>query len=77
MSRRVVGVVAAVCLSGSAGAESITYDSIRCTRIQVCGADAQGTLNCAEFGMKMSSFGAGEAGKTLLRIRVEGSRTES
>ena len=44
---------------------------------EVCGADAQGTLNWAEFGMKMSSFGAGDAGRTLLRIQVEGSRKES
>ena len=44
---------------------------------EVCGADAQGALNWAEFGMKMSSFGAGDAGKTLLRIQVEGSRKES
>jgi polyisoprenoid-binding protein YceI len=43
---------------------------------EVCGADAQGALNWAEFGMKMSSFGAGDAGKTLLRIQVEGSRKE-
>ena len=44
---------------------------------EVCGADAQGTLDWAEFGMKMSSFGAGDAGKTLLRIQVEGMRKES
>jgi polyisoprenoid-binding protein YceI len=43
---------------------------------EVCGADAQGTLNWAEFGMKMSSFGAGDAGKTVLRIQVEGMRKE-
>ncbi|HET6471514.1 MAG TPA: YceI family protein [Pseudomonadales bacterium] len=41
---------------------------------EVCGADAQGTLNWSEFGMKMSSYGAGDAGKTLLRIQVEGMR---
>lgn len=39
---------------------------------QVCGADAEGTLNWSEYGMKMSKYGEGEAGKVLLRIQVEG-----
>jgi polyisoprenoid-binding protein YceI len=43
---------------------------------EVCGADAQGTVNWAEFGMKQSQYGAGDAGKTLLRIQVEGARKE-
>ncbi len=38
---------------------------------EVCGADAQGELNWSQFGMKMSKFGEGDAGKLLLRIQVE------
>jgi len=39
---------------------------------QVCGADAEGTVNWSEYGMKMSKYGQGEMGKVLLRIQVEG-----
>jgi polyisoprenoid-binding protein YceI len=39
---------------------------------EVCGADAEGELNWSQYGMKMSKFGAGEAGKVRLRIQVEG-----
>jgi polyisoprenoid-binding protein YceI len=38
---------------------------------EVCGADAEGDLNWSEYGMKMSKFGQGEAGKVHLRIQVE------
>ena len=38
---------------------------------EVCGADAEGELNWSDFGMKMSRFGEGNAGKVLLRIQVE------
>jgi polyisoprenoid-binding protein YceI len=38
---------------------------------EVCGADAEGELNWSEFGMKMSRFGEGDAGRVLLRIQVE------
>jgi polyisoprenoid-binding protein YceI len=38
---------------------------------EVCGADAEGDLNWSEFGMKMSKYGEGEAGKVHLRIQVE------
>ena len=40
-------------------------------KTQVCGADAEGELNWSEFGMKMSQYGQGEAGKVHLRIQVE------
>ena len=39
---------------------------------QVCGADAEGTVNWSEYGMKMSKYGQGEMGKVTLRIQVEG-----
>ena len=38
---------------------------------EVCGADAVGEVNWSEFGMKMSEYGKGDAGKVLLRIQVE------
>lgn len=38
---------------------------------QVCGADAEGELNWSEYGMKMSQYGQGDAGKVRLRIQVE------
>lgn len=41
------------------------------TRREVCGADAQGELNWSEFGMKMSRYGEGSAGRVQLRIQVE------
>jgi len=40
-------------------------------KTQVCGADAEGELNWSEFGMKMSQYGQGDAGKVHLRIQVE------
>jgi polyisoprenoid-binding protein YceI len=38
---------------------------------ELCGADAEGELNWSEYGMKMSKWGAGEAGRVHLRIQVE------
>jgi polyisoprenoid-binding protein YceI len=38
---------------------------------EVCGADAEGELNWSEYGMKMSQYGQGDAGKVHLRIQVE------
>lgn len=38
---------------------------------EVCGADAEGDLNWSEYGMKMSQYGKGDAGKVHLRIQVE------
>ena len=38
---------------------------------EVCGADAEGELNWSEYGMKMSQYGQGKAGKVHLRIQVE------
>jgi polyisoprenoid-binding protein YceI len=39
---------------------------------EVCGADAEGELNWSEYGMKWSKYGEGDAGRTHLRIQVEG-----
>lgn len=39
--------------------------------VEVCGADAEGTLNWSEYGMTHSDYGRGEAGRTQLRIQVE------
>lgn len=38
---------------------------------ELCGADAEGELNWSEYGMKMSKYGQGDAGKVRLRIQVE------
>lgn len=38
---------------------------------EVCGADAEGEINWSEYGMKMSQYGQGDAGKVHLRIQVE------
>jgi polyisoprenoid-binding protein YceI len=39
---------------------------------EVCGADVEGELNWSEYGMKWSKYGEGDAGRTHLRIQVEG-----
>lgn len=38
---------------------------------QVCGADAEGDLNWSQYGMKLSKYGEGEAGRVHLRVQVE------
>jgi polyisoprenoid-binding protein YceI len=43
---------------------------------EVCGADAEGELNWSEYGMKMSQYGQGAAGKVRLRIQVEAIKDE-
>jgi polyisoprenoid-binding protein YceI len=60
---------------------TLTINSYKCiphpmTQKELCGADAQGEVNWSEFGMKWSKFGEGDAGKTLIRIQVEGSKAD-
>jgi polyisoprenoid-binding protein YceI len=60
---------------------SLTINSSKCIlhpfyKKEVCGADAQGELNWSQFGMKMSQFGEGDAGRLLLRIQVEGMKPD-
>jgi polyisoprenoid-binding protein YceI len=43
---------------------------------EVCGADAEGVVNWGEYGMKMSQYGKGDAGKVQLRIQVEAIKDE-
>lgn len=38
---------------------------------EFCGADAEGEINWGEYGMKMSQYAKGDAGKVKLRIQVE------
>jgi polyisoprenoid-binding protein YceI len=59
----------------------LAINSTKCTpdpmtQKEFCGADAQGEVNWSQFGMKWSTFGEGDAGKTLLRIQVEGSKPD-
>lgn len=39
--------------------------------VEVCGADAEGTLDWSEYGMKHSDYGRGDAGRTQLNVQVE------
>jgi len=55
----------------------LTINSFNCIahpvlKKEICGADAEADLNWSEFGMKMSKYGEGDAGKVHLRIQVEG-----
>src|SRR5262249_14953309 len=43
---------------------------------EFCGADAEGEVNWGEYGMKMSQYGKGDAGKVRLRIQVEALKDE-
>lgn len=45
-------------------------------KTEVCGADAEGELNWSEYGMKMSKWGEGQAGRVRLRIQVEALKRE-
>jgi polyisoprenoid-binding protein YceI len=44
---------------------------------EVCGADAEGEINWSQYGMKMSKYGEGDAGKVRLRIQVEALKIEA
>ena len=59
----------------------LVINSFRCIehpvfKKEVCGADASGELNWSTFGMAMSEYGKGDAGKVTLRIQVEAFRQE-
>jgi polyisoprenoid-binding protein YceI len=61
---------------GVTQALKLSLNSFKCIehpfyKKQVCGADAQGELNWAAFGMKHSEYGQGDAGRLVLRIQVE------
>jgi len=43
---------------------------------EVCGADAEGEIVWGEYGMKLSQYGQGDAGKVRLRIQVEAIKDE-
>ena len=43
---------------------------------EVCGADAEGEIIWVEYGMKLSQYGKGDAGKVRLRIQVEAIKDE-
>jgi polyisoprenoid-binding protein YceI len=59
----------------------LTVNSFKCiphplTGKQLCGADAEGEVIWGEFGMKASQWGQGDAGRTKLRIQVEGAKQD-
>ena len=55
---------------------TLAIESFKCMphpmlKQEVCGADAAAELNWSEYGMKMSKYGQGDAGKVRVRIQVE------
>jgi polyisoprenoid-binding protein YceI len=65
-----------ITIMGVARPVKLTINLFNCithpmSKKEVCGADAEGELNWSQFGMKMSKFGEGDAGKVHLRIQVE------
>ena len=65
-----------ITIMGVARPVKLTISTFKCIphpvlQKEVCGADAEGDLNWSEYGMKMSKWGAGDAGKVHLRIQVE------
>jgi polyisoprenoid-binding protein YceI len=76
-----VAVDGAVTIMGITRPVKLTINVFGCVlhpmhKKEVCGADAEGTLNWSEFGMKMSKFGEGKAGDVRLRIQVEAMKQE-
>ena len=74
-------IVGEITLLGVTKPLTLTINATKCiphpmTGKELCGADAQGEVNWSQFGMKWSKFGEGEAGRTVLRIQVEGSKPE-
>ena len=66
-----------ITLMGGTKPVKLAINSFKCiphpmTGKQLCGADAQGEVIWGEFGMKSSQWGQGDAGRTTLRIQVEG-----
>ena len=69
-----VAVDGRLTLLGNTRALNLKINSFKCIehpmlKREVCGADAEGELNRADFGMKL--YSEGEAGKIRLRIQVE------
>ncbi|MEK6210124.1 MAG: YceI family protein [Pseudomonadota bacterium] len=59
----------------------LTINSCKCVphpmfKKEVCGADVEGDLNWSEYGMRMSKYGEGDAGRVHLRIQVEAVKQE-
>jgi polyisoprenoid-binding protein YceI len=66
-----------ITLMGVTRPVTLNINSMKCIphpmlKKELCGADAEGELNWGQFGMKMSKYGEGDAGKVRLRIQVEG-----
>ena len=74
-------IVGEITLLGVTKPLTLTINSTKCiphpmNGKEFCGADAQGEVNWSQFGMKWSKFGEGDAGRTLLRIQVEGTKPD-
>lgn len=76
---RPAAVDGALTVKGITRPVPLTIRSFACiphplTRKQVCGADAEGSLHWADFGMK--KWGDGDADKVTLRIQVEAAKQD-
>jgi polyisoprenoid-binding protein YceI len=70
-----------VTIMGVSQPVKLTINQFKCIphpmlKKEVCGADAEGELNWSEYGMKMSQYGQGDAGRVRLRIQVEAIRND-
>ena len=70
------GVDGQITIRGITRPATLTINLFNCMphpmlKKEVCGADAEGELNWSEYGMKMSQYGQGDAGRVRLRIQVE------
>lgn len=71
-----------VTLMGRTKPLRLVVNSFKCiphplTKKEICGADVEGEMNWGDWGMKASQWGQGEAGRTKLRIQVEGAASDS
>jgi polyisoprenoid-binding protein YceI len=76
---RLVGVDGRLTLMGVTRPVPLRIESFKCIRHpifrrEVCGADAAGSLDRADFGMRQ--YTADGAGRIILRIQVEAMRAE-
>jgi polyisoprenoid-binding protein YceI len=70
-----------VTIMGVSQPVKLTINQFKCMlhpmlKKEVCGADAEGEINWSDYGMKMSQYGKGDAGRVRLRIQVEAIRND-
>jgi polyisoprenoid-binding protein YceI len=70
-----------VTLMGQTRPLRLVVNSFKCiphpmTKKELCGADVEGEMSWGAWGMKASQWGQGEAGRTKLKIQVEGNKLD-